>query len=329
MISIILPNLNTDVRFLTARIQSILSQTYGQWECIIIDGFSNNGSWEYLYNSTKNDDRFRLYQKPKLGIYNAWNEGIKLAKGDYIYIATSDDTMHHQFLSTMVAALENYKSCDIAHCCLQIIDENGRPDYERNWDNFLAAQFFGDLMHRKHIRNAPYDGILHAFIKTVYHSITQLLIRKKVFHDTGLFIEDGSSIADYEWGMRVSLLKNTVHIPEYLATWRYHPSQATKNDLQSDPRTYERLIEWISLNLKKAKKQLPNEFSPYSVRDLTVVYRKNKRSFNLQQLRKKNVYMYRIYQKLFPRHTIYTNGVKEAKQYFKELNLNRLITFIN
>lgn len=298
------------------------------WECIVVDGFSDNGSWEYLYDVAQNNSKFRLYQKPRKGIYNAWNEGVKLAKGDFVYIATSDDTMHPDFFSRMWATLNEHKSCDLAHCCLQIINQAGFPEAGVTWDKFLAAQYFGELMTKVHIRHAPHDGILHAFIKTVYHSITQVLIRKKVFDDVGLFLEDGTIIADYEWGMRATLVKNTIHVPEYLATWRLHPTQATRNDTQLDPKTYERLIDWISLNLNKLKMEFPSEFMPFKINDLTAVYRQNAKYFTSQQLRKQNVILYKLYNMISLNRLQYTDGVEEAKEYFNKLDLNRLVQVI-
>src|ERR1700747_2800360 len=101
-VSIILPNLNTPLPFLKERVRSILAQTNTNWECIIVDGFSDNGSWEYLVEIAAKDKRFILNQFKKEGIYKAWNCGIELAKGEYIYIATSDDTMEPNCIEELV-----------------------------------------------------------------------------------------------------------------------------------------------------------------------------------------------------------------------------------
>lgn len=327
MVSIILPNLNTKIDFLNDRLITILNQRFRDWECIVIDGFSNNGSWEFLTNTVKKDGRFKLYQKPKRGIYNAWNEGIKLATGKYIYIATSDDTMHEEFLAKMVSTLEKYPSCAIAHCCLNIIDQYGALSDHR-WLNSLSSQYFGHLNSQNHIRHAPHDGVLHAFVKTVYHSITQVLIRKNVFQELGLFLENAGSIADFEWGMRVSLFKDTIHVPEYLASWRIHPDQATQKDIQYNPKTYSQLIDWVSMNLTLFnRKSLGGDYN-ISVKQCTRVYKHNKWYFRLERFKKTSMFLYKCFRKILPNYSRYTNGITEAKQYFHKIQLDRLIEIL-
>ncbi len=328
MVSVILPNLNTDLKFIKPRVQSIINQTYTNWECIIVDGYSTNGSFEYLSNFVGKDERFKAYQKPRKGIYNAWNEGIKLAKGDYIYIATSDDTMHPDFLNKMVSALDQHPTCDLAHCCLEVINESDNLISDNNWSNYLPQQYFGELIAKQHIRYAPHDGFLYAFVKTVYHSVTQLLIRRKIFDDIGFFLEDEGSIADFEWGMRTSLFKNTFHVPEYLATWRVHPQQATQKDIHFHSATYKKLVDWVALNLNLFKKRSLSDFSSASIRELTQVYRQNKRYFMLQRLKKNNILAYKILKKTFYGDLRQTTGLKEAKQYFRVNKLDRLIKVI-
>lgn len=239
-LSIILPNLNTPLVFLKERLQNIFDQTLDNWECIIIDGFSDNGSWEYLINVTKNDSRFKCIQLKREGVYQAWNHGIEIAQGQYIYIATSDDTMANDCLQKMAAALDTYKQCEIACCLLKIINEKGEPIPGNNWDNYYSPKYFGQLLHTRHIRYAPYDGILHCSLKTIYTSITQLLVRKTLFNKVGLFLTDQGPTADHEWGMRASLVGNVVNVPEYLATWRIHSLQLSNDALQWDPKTYVR-----------------------------------------------------------------------------------------
>jgi len=227
--SIILPNLNTPICFLEKRLETIFNQTAKNWECIVVDGFSTNGSWECIKTATENDSRFRLYQLPKKGIYNAWNEGIVRAKGQFIYIATSDDTMSNDLLEKMQEALISNLDCEIAQCGLTIIDENDNP-IEPSWEKYWTSQYLGSLLDQKHKRLAPHDGLLHMSVQTVYTSVTQLLIKKSLFNKFGLFRTDAGAVADFEWGMRVSLLASVVYIPHKYATWRIHNLQATSTN---------------------------------------------------------------------------------------------------
>jgi glycosyltransferase involved in cell wall biosynthesis len=227
-VSICLPNLNT-AKYLPERLDSVIGQKFQDWELIVSDNFSTDGSWEILQRYAKRDGRIKLLQAARdpLGMYPNWNNCICRATGEFIYIATSDDTMRSECLEKMVAALDEHAECGLCQCALEIIDENGLPHADMDWKYFSLNRFAPEWMKQRHVRLAPMDGILHSALQTVYTSITQLLIRRSVFDRYGLFKHEWGSAADFEWGMRVGFLENVVFIPEYLATWRVHPDQAT------------------------------------------------------------------------------------------------------
>jgi glycosyltransferase involved in cell wall biosynthesis len=226
-VSIILPSLNT-VKFLTERLETILNQTLNDWELIIIDSYSDDGSWELIQKYAQQDSRIRASQAPREGVYAGLNRCLEQARGEYVYIATSDDTMTPDCLEKMVAALDAHPDCDIAHCCLALIDEHGDTT-KSDWYSWDKIAYFGEYIHRPHIRRAPHDGLIYCTLGTAYTSLTQLLIRKRVFTNLGLFKTEFGPSGDFEWGLRVSLVCNTVHVPHTLATWRVHTSQATQN----------------------------------------------------------------------------------------------------
>lgn len=227
LVSIILPTFNS-IRFLSERISSILNQTCPNWECIVIDGNSTDGSLEYIKEKTKNTGKFSYYQLPPKGPYNAWNFGIEKAQGNYIYIATSDDSMENDCIEKLVSALSKTPECSLATCNLMITNSEGVEIPGDQWENYSMSYFLGDLIKKTHIRIAPYDGLLCSRIHTPYTSITQFLVRKKVFEETGLFREDFGSIADFEWSVRVLSMYNNIFVPEKLATWRKHETQLTR-----------------------------------------------------------------------------------------------------
>ena len=249
-VSILLPNLNTRP-FLEERMQTILDQTLTDWELIIVDNYSDDGAWEYFQECARKDVRIRISQAPREGMYANWNNCIRLARGEYVYIATSDDTMTPDCLEKMVSALDKYRDCDLCHCCLRVIDEYG-SEIEHWWLKLPTQRFYGDMVFKPHIRKAPLDGLLHTCLSNVYHSITQLLIRRTVFEKWGLFKTKWGSRGDFEWEMRISLVCNTFHIPEFLATWRIHPSQATtyNNALSEYKDMIEMIFEAVGFHLK-------------------------------------------------------------------------------
>lgn len=103
--SICMPILNAG-GFLRDRVETIMSQTCEDWELIVSDNFSDDGSWELLQEYAK-DPRVVLFQSPRTGMYGNWNNCLRRARGKYVYIATADDTMSPGLIAEMVGALEN------------------------------------------------------------------------------------------------------------------------------------------------------------------------------------------------------------------------------
>lgn len=274
-VSILLPNLNNRP-FLDERLQTIIDQTLTDWELIIVDNYSDDGAWEFFREWANKDNRIKISQAPRKGMYANWNNCIRQARGEYVYIATSDDTMSPDFLEIMVTALDENPGCDLAHCKLKIIDENGSPHPILSWDRFYCAAYFKELIDKRHIRLAPHDGMLHCGVKTVYTSITQLLIRRSVFDKIGLFLTDYGSIADFEWEMRASLITNTIHIPEYLATWRVHQEQGTNKDFLDSSQHRSQLLKLIDHALNAAKKISPATLKGIKKNQLKYFYLKEK-----------------------------------------------------
>ncbi len=256
-VSVLLPNLNNRP-YLEERLRTIAAQTLTDYELVIVDNHSDDGAWELFRDWEKRDSRIRLSQAPREGMYANWNNCVRLARGEYVCIATSDDTMEPGFLSQMVAALDEHPSCGLAHCKLRIIDENGDPSSRLDWGRFFPTAFFGELINSRHIRLAPHDGLLHCGVKTVYTSITQLLIRRSLFDTVGVFRTDYGSIADFEWGMRASLVTDTIHVPECLATWRVHQAQGTDLAFMRSADFRRQLLELVDHALRKARAIRPD-----------------------------------------------------------------------
>jgi glycosyltransferase involved in cell wall biosynthesis len=153
-VSIILPSLNNR-QYLEERLQTILDQTFLDWELVIIDNYSDDGAWELIKEFAQKDVRFRISQAPREGIYVNWNNCIRLTRGEYIYIATNDDTMTPDCLEKMVRGLEKHLECEICHVICQIIDSKGK-EVKGYWNKLGASQFYGELMDKNHLRFAPY-----------------------------------------------------------------------------------------------------------------------------------------------------------------------------
>ena len=285
-VSILLPNLNNRP-YLPERMRSISEQTLPDWELVVVDSYSSDGAWEFLQEWSAKDPRIRLFQTRQRGIYVNWNRCINLARGEYVLIAPSDDTMEPDFLEHMVRALDENPGCDLAHCKLRIIDEKGEPCRALNWEQLFSTRFFGEWVDLPHIRRAPHDGVLHSGVRTVYTSITQLLIRRRLFDRVGLFSTRFGPAADFEWDMRASLLADTVHVPRYLATWRVHEQQNTdisRLDAASRKREF---IQMVRHAFHAARRIEPARLRRLRLGDLTELYRKERLTETLKEARQR------------------------------------------
>jgi len=244
LISILLPNLNNR-KFLEERIDSIYSQTTSNWELIIVDNYSDDGAWEFFEKLASQDERVKISQAKREGMYDNWNNCIRQATGQYVYIATSDDIMAKDCLEKLSQALDEHPECGLAHCELMLFNEHGEEIPKDWWRRDLFAKSSGDFIHRKHIRKAPFDGLLHLAGRTVYTSITQLLIRKNLFAKTGLFPTGYGSKGDYHWDMKAALLTDTIHVPDTWGGWRQHSNQATEPSGMDSPEHW-KVIEAMS-----------------------------------------------------------------------------------
>jgi glycosyltransferase involved in cell wall biosynthesis len=229
-VSICLPNLNQRP-FIEDRLQSIVSQTFRDWECIVLDGFSDDGSWPVLAEWAASDERVNASQAPREGIYAAWNRMLQECVGEFIYIAPSDDTMSPDCLEKMVAALDAHPDCDVCQCGLQMIDREGNPMMGEKgdlcWERLANASYFGDQLKTPHMRQAPHDGLVALAYGTAWTSMTQVLIRRTLFDKVGLFPTNWDAVGDAAWQMKAGLVANVVYIPEKLATWRYYEGQGS------------------------------------------------------------------------------------------------------
>ena len=106
MISIIIPVYNTEA-YLQKCLDSIASQSYEDWECILVDDGSNDGSPSICDEYVKNDNRFKVIHKDNEGVSTSRNVGLENATGDWIYFCDSDDRLHGE--NSLISLLKNFR----------------------------------------------------------------------------------------------------------------------------------------------------------------------------------------------------------------------------
>ncbi|MCX8080646.1 MAG: glycosyltransferase family 2 protein [Bacteroidia bacterium] len=123
LISIIMPVYNGE-KFLKASIESILNQTYQNYELIILNDGSTDASEKICLRFT--DKRIRYHYHSNMGLAKTLNRGIELAKGRYLARQDHDDISMQDRLEKQVCYLENNKDVLLVGTCGNIIDEHGK-----------------------------------------------------------------------------------------------------------------------------------------------------------------------------------------------------------
>ena len=119
-ISIIVPIYNSE-KFLGACIDSILSQSFRDFELILVDDGSRDSSPHICDDYAQKDGRVKVIHKANGGVSAARNDGLDIAKGEYITFIDSDDWVERDYLST----LSNYRDYDIVFFSHRLIYEDG------------------------------------------------------------------------------------------------------------------------------------------------------------------------------------------------------------
>ncbi|HEY9707406.1 MAG TPA: glycosyltransferase family A protein [Oculatellaceae cyanobacterium] len=121
-VSIITPLYNK-AAYITETIQSVLSQTYSDWEMLVVDNGSTDGSWEKA--QALQESRIRLLQSPKQGPGAARNYGLDFAQGEWIQFLDADDLLEPEHLEQQLAAADENPEAEIIACYWQeFTDEN-------------------------------------------------------------------------------------------------------------------------------------------------------------------------------------------------------------
>ena len=129
LVSIIIPTFNSST-YLKATLDSVLSQTYAHWECILVDDGSTDLTEAFSLSYRDKDARFQLYKRPEellKGPSSARNYGVSKATGDYLIFLDADDLLAVNCLEQRVARFEEHLNSDFLVFQMERFVEE--PDY--------------------------------------------------------------------------------------------------------------------------------------------------------------------------------------------------------
>ena len=132
-VSVIIPNYN-HAKFLKQRIESILNQTYQDFELIILDDCSSDSSRDIISNyGSHSKVAHIIYGTENSGSpFKQWKKGIEISSGKYIWIAESDDWCEATLLETLVEGIEQDEECVISYCQSYCLDDRNRIIFQSN-----------------------------------------------------------------------------------------------------------------------------------------------------------------------------------------------------
>ena len=127
-VSVIIPNY-CHARFLNRRIDSVLNQTYDDFEVIILDDCSTDNSRDIIetYRHHPRVSHIVYNEKNSGSTFVQWDKGFELAQGQYIWIAESDDYAEPDFLATTVPLLDAHPGARLCLTGSYVVDGNDAP----------------------------------------------------------------------------------------------------------------------------------------------------------------------------------------------------------
>lgn len=218
-VSVIIPNYNHAL-FLDQRLRSVLDQTWRDLEVILLDDASTDNSRE-VFAHYASDPRVRTeFNVSNSGSpFKQWNKGVGLARGDYIWIAESDDYCHLRLLETLVPVLDANPNVGLAYCdSWALVDE--RP--ERRVGEYWATDTKDRRWVEGYIENGPVECSRYMFDHNTICNASAVVFRRKAFLDSGGAPEVMRLCGDWMTWVRILLHSDVAYVAEPLNYWRWH-----------------------------------------------------------------------------------------------------------
>ena len=162
-------------------LESVLKQTYTNYEHIIIDGASKDETMEIVKSyEDKYEGKLRYISEKDSGLYDAMNKGIKMATGDIIGILNSDDMYAHENVLKEIVDTFKETKCDATHANLVFMDAETMSKVQRVWKS----------------KEGKLENGWHPAHPTLY-------LKKEVYEKIGLFNLNYRIVADYDFMLRM------------------------------------------------------------------------------------------------------------------------------
>lgn len=238
LVSVVIPNY-CHACYLDQRIQSVLSQTYQNFEVIILDDCSpDEGASRLVIEKYRENPHVShiVYNKVNSGsTFKQWEKGIGLAKGELVWIAESDDYCEPTFLECVVPMLANDSSCNLSFCRTKAFNENGETWL--CWPESLDTGIYKGTYFINNYMSIG-NGIVNA---------SAVLFRKQVAETVPTDYMTYKGAGDRLFWIYLLETGNVGFVNEELNHFRIHTSNTTKskNMAGSNQREDKKILDYI------------------------------------------------------------------------------------
>jgi glycosyltransferase involved in cell wall biosynthesis len=221
-VSVVIPAYNHEA-YVGAAIESVLDQSLGDFELIVIDDGSADATARVAEEFAAKDSRITVYRQENQGTAATLNRGLGLARAAFTAILNSDDRFHPERLARLVERLEGEPGAGLAVSGLRLIDPAGQPIQEGGTFDWLAASwaFFretGDLV----------AGLMRDnFVCTT----SNLVFRTALAREMGGFAPL-TYVNDLDFLLRILARAGCLVVDEALLDYRLHPANTIKERKQ-------------------------------------------------------------------------------------------------
>ncbi len=195
-------------RFLREAIESILSQTFRDFEFIIVNDGSTDGTAAILDSYATSDPRVRVCHQENRGAAASWNRGCSSAQGKYIARMDADDIAIKDRLSRQIEFLENHHEVGVLGSAVEFIDNTGKT-----------------------LWNCPYPEEDHDIRSALLHwcpfAHPAVVMRRETFSSVGGYRNAFADAADYDLWTRIADRYQLANLAEVLVKYRIHPAQVS------------------------------------------------------------------------------------------------------
>lgn len=228
--SVVTPVYNPPLDVLGEMIDSVVAQSFGNWELVLADDASPDASIvPYLRQREAEDSRIRVVQLPaNKGIVGASNVGLAAATGDFVALVDNDDLLHPEALQKVSDAIDLQPDADYIYTDEDKVGEDGT-----HYDTFLKPEWSPERL-----RGHMYTGHLS-------------VLRRSIVDEVGAFRDGYDGSQDHDLALRVTeKARRIVHIPEVLYHWRAIPGSAA-TDIDAKPYAWDSGVKAVDDHVKR------------------------------------------------------------------------------